>query len=227
MDAKELGDFIAALRKENQITQMELAKKLNVTDKAVSRWERGLGFPDINTLESLADALGVSLVELMQSKRNVNNEPISAEKAVELLQDTIQLSKVYNKFSKIVGVMVLAAFAIVAAIVLGVLFTDWDIVIYIVVSIIAGLIAWGIPVWKMTISQKAQTIAAAEISLSCAMIAILFQLINIAHDIHINDVTAVIDTIDGVVRTACIFSVITFLLNIIMVVRSKKKRASN
>ena len=53
MEAKELGKFIAKTRKENQITQAELAKRLNVTDKAVSRWERGLGYPDINTLEPL------------------------------------------------------------------------------------------------------------------------------------------------------------------------------
>ena len=44
MEAKKLGLFIASLRKEKQITQAELAKRLNVTDKAVSRWERGLGF---------------------------------------------------------------------------------------------------------------------------------------------------------------------------------------
>lgn len=59
MDAKVLGSFIAAHRKENHMTQAELAKKIHVTDKAVSRWERGLGFPDINTIEPLADALGI------------------------------------------------------------------------------------------------------------------------------------------------------------------------
>ena len=42
MEAKELGKFIAKTRKENQITQAELAKRLNVTDKAVSQWERGV-----------------------------------------------------------------------------------------------------------------------------------------------------------------------------------------
>lgn len=70
MEAKELGLFIAKLRKEKQITQAELAKRLNVTDKAVSRWERGLGFPDINTLEPLADSLGISLSELMKCEKN-------------------------------------------------------------------------------------------------------------------------------------------------------------
>lgn len=74
MEAKELGLFIAKLRKEKQITQAELAKRLNVTDKAVSRWERGLGFPDINTLEPLADSLGISLLELMtcEKKREID-----------------------------------------------------------------------------------------------------------------------------------------------------------
>ena len=67
MDAKKFGTFIATLRKENNMTQVELAQKLQVTDKAVSKWERGLGFPDINTIEPLADALGVSVLEIMLS----------------------------------------------------------------------------------------------------------------------------------------------------------------
>ena len=58
MDAKKFGMFIATLRKEKNMTQVDLAKKLQVTDKAVSKWERGLGFPDINSIEPLADAVG-------------------------------------------------------------------------------------------------------------------------------------------------------------------------
>nr|WP_294531084.1 helix-turn-helix transcriptional regulator [uncultured Blautia sp.] len=68
MDAKKFGAFIADRRKQQHMTQAELAWMIGVTDKAVSRWERGLGFPDINTMEPLADALGISLLELMRSQ---------------------------------------------------------------------------------------------------------------------------------------------------------------
>lgn len=69
MDNTQFGAFIAQLRKEQGLTQKELADKLNVTDKAVSKWETGKGFPDVKLLEPLAQALEVSLVELMQGKR--------------------------------------------------------------------------------------------------------------------------------------------------------------
>lgn len=69
MDNEHFGMFIAQLRKDLGLTQKELADKLNVTDKAVSKWETGKGFPDIKLLEPLAQALGVSLVELIQGRR--------------------------------------------------------------------------------------------------------------------------------------------------------------
>ena len=69
MDNKQFGSFIAQLRKEQNMTQKDLADRLNVTDKAVSKWETGKGFPDVKLLEPLAQALGVSLVELIQCKR--------------------------------------------------------------------------------------------------------------------------------------------------------------
>ena len=69
MDAKKLGKFIAGCRKEKNMTQAELAVKINVTDKAVSRWERGIGFPDINTIEPLAEILEVTVPELVHGER--------------------------------------------------------------------------------------------------------------------------------------------------------------
>lgn len=72
MDAKKLGNFISKRRKENNMTQAELADCLHVTDKAVSRWERGLGFPDINTFEPLAEALNIRVEELLVADENTN-----------------------------------------------------------------------------------------------------------------------------------------------------------
>ena len=68
MKEKTMGAMIAALRKEKGMTQLELAKELGVTDKAVSKWERDLSCPDISSVPKLAEVLGVSVDELMQSK---------------------------------------------------------------------------------------------------------------------------------------------------------------
>ena len=68
---KSIGETIATLRKEKGMTQSQLAEKMNVTDKAVSKWERDLSCPDINTISKLADVLGVSVEELLKAKKSV------------------------------------------------------------------------------------------------------------------------------------------------------------
>ena len=71
---KTLGNMIAELRKQRGMTQLELAEKMGVTDKAVSKWERDLSCPDINSLPTLAEILGVSVEELMQIKKEAAEE---------------------------------------------------------------------------------------------------------------------------------------------------------
>lgn len=66
---KSIGETIANLRKQKGMTQSELAEKMNVTDKAVSKWERDLSCPDINTISKLADVLDVSVEELLKAKK--------------------------------------------------------------------------------------------------------------------------------------------------------------
>ena len=68
MKKQTLGTMIAALRRERGMTQLELAEKMGVTDKAVSKWERDLSCPDVNSLPRLAELFGVSVDELMQVK---------------------------------------------------------------------------------------------------------------------------------------------------------------
>ena len=69
MTSKECGNFISELRKEKKLTQKELAEKINVSDKAVSRWETGKGYPDVTSLVSLSEYFDVSVNELLAGKR--------------------------------------------------------------------------------------------------------------------------------------------------------------
>ena len=80
---KTLGTMIAELRKQHGMTQLELAEKMGVTDKAVSKWERDLSCPDINSIPNLAEILGVSVEELMQVKKEAE-APVS--KAAEIME---------------------------------------------------------------------------------------------------------------------------------------------
>ena len=68
MTNKSMGDIICALRKEKGMTQKDLADMLNITDQAVSKWERNLAFPDTATIPKIAEIFGVSVEELMNAK---------------------------------------------------------------------------------------------------------------------------------------------------------------
>ena len=74
MDNMKTGQLIRQLRKEKDMTQRELADKLHITDRAVSKWERGLCAPEISLLEPLAEALGCSVLDLMAGERTVRAE---------------------------------------------------------------------------------------------------------------------------------------------------------
>lgn len=84
-----MGEIIAARRKELGMTQKELAAKLNVTDKAVSKWERGLAFPDINSVPRLAEVLDVSVVELMDSQSDEKTEEAPMKQTFKEMIDLI------------------------------------------------------------------------------------------------------------------------------------------
>ena len=74
MDTKAIGALIARRRKERSLSQAELAERLHVTDKAVSRWETGRGMPGLDSLEPLSEALGLSVSELLSGKELTTEE---------------------------------------------------------------------------------------------------------------------------------------------------------
>ena len=84
MKKETFGNMVAALRKEKGMTQLELAEKMGVTDKAVSKWERDLSFPDVSSIPKLAEILDVSVDELMQIKTDAK-EDTSKRKIDEII----------------------------------------------------------------------------------------------------------------------------------------------
>lgn len=74
------------------MTQATLASELHVTDKAISRWERGVGFLDIGNIEPLADALGVSIVELMRAERT-KKQTMTTDEAAETCAKVLDITK--------------------------------------------------------------------------------------------------------------------------------------
>lgn len=86
MDYQKTGALIAARRNELALTQKELSKQLNISDRTISKWERGVGFPDISLLEPLADALGLSVLELLHGERAPKPQPEVEQSARETVQ---------------------------------------------------------------------------------------------------------------------------------------------
>ena len=95
MDQKKIGLFIKECRKEVNITQQELADKLGVSFKTVSKWECGKGLPDVSLMLPLCNELKISVNELLSSERLLSEE--YKEKAEENLVDIIKKEREENK----------------------------------------------------------------------------------------------------------------------------------
>ena len=105
MDNKTTGAFISARRKELQLNQKQLAEKLDVTDKAVSKWETGRSAPDIALLEPLARELGVSVVEILQGEKiEEENFPAISD---EVVVTTMKKDKKKLKRAVIIAVSIM------------------------------------------------------------------------------------------------------------------------
>ena len=86
MDQIKIGKFISTLRKEQNLTQAELAAKLGVTDRAISKWENGRGLPDLSLVVPLSEALNISINELLSGERI---EKERYERDIECVTDKI------------------------------------------------------------------------------------------------------------------------------------------
>lgn len=92
-ESKTFADVIFELRKEKGFTQQDLANKLHITDKAISKWERGLSYPDITSISTLANILGVEssyLIDLCKSEDNPYVEEDKKENIKKLTQTILK-----------------------------------------------------------------------------------------------------------------------------------------
>lgn len=93
IDNREFGQFLVQLRKENGMTQKQLAEQLFISDKAISKWERGLSLPDISLLLPLSKIFNVTTTELLCGKRIGVNTQFSIDEVDVLMSKTITLSE--------------------------------------------------------------------------------------------------------------------------------------
>ena len=92
MASTSMGEIISTLRKEKGMTQKDIAEKLGVTDKAVSKWEREIAFPDTATIPKLAEILGVSVEELLQAKAAPVPASNGVDKIINLILKAVPLA---------------------------------------------------------------------------------------------------------------------------------------
>ncbi|MBQ7919745.1 MAG: helix-turn-helix transcriptional regulator [Lachnospiraceae bacterium] len=93
MDKEQFGKFVLELRKEKGLTQKELADRLYVSDKTVSKWECGKGMPDISMLVPLGELLGVSVTELLECKRHQPDALLNVEQVESVVQKVLHVSE--------------------------------------------------------------------------------------------------------------------------------------
>lgn len=101
MDAQITGKFIGLLRKEKGMTQATLADKLNISNRTVSKWENGDGFPDITILPELAEILGVTVDELLKGEKGDNTVVFTEIKNRDNLNNFYQITYVVSLFAAI------------------------------------------------------------------------------------------------------------------------------
>ena len=89
---EKFGQFLAEIRKEKQMTQKELAEKLFVSDKTVSKWERGNSMPNVTLLIPIADVLGITVTELLKGEKLREEKTLNSDEVENLVVNSLDLS---------------------------------------------------------------------------------------------------------------------------------------
>lgn len=108
MDQIKTGNYIAGLRKEKNMTQRELAERINVSDKTISKWETGKSMPDLDCIGKLCETLGVSVNEIISGESlSADDYSRKAEETIMTLMEENEKNKKGNMTMTIVGIVML------------------------------------------------------------------------------------------------------------------------
>ena len=92
LDNEKFGTFLSEMRKEKNMTQKELAEKLFVSDKTVSKWERGASMPNVALLIPIAEVLEITVTELLRGERMEENKTLDTDEVESILINSLDLS---------------------------------------------------------------------------------------------------------------------------------------
>lgn len=124
LNPQKTGSLIATIRKQQNRTQQDLANELGVSSAAVSKWERGIGFPDVSLVEPLATSLGITIAELFKGERindSIDNEYES------LLADVVKASVDEITKKKKIANWIIAIAVAVLYLLISVISNKWEI----------------------------------------------------------------------------------------------------
>ena len=141
MDQKKIGLFLKMLRNEKGLTQEQLAEKLNVSNRSVSRWETGSTLPDISLIIELADYYEVDIKELVEGERKseIMNKELTetfdkiAEYSIERKKSQLQKDGIFTEILIVIGIIISFTLAKFVA----------DNTAQLIVTLICGWFVWG------------------------------------------------------------------------------------
>lgn len=139
MNQEKIGKFIAEKRKANGLTQLQLAEQLNVTDRAVSKWETGRAMPDSSIMLSLCKILKISVTDLLNGEVVLVDN--SEEKILELIKEKENADKRLLRLEIFMGVICMAIFFALVIFALLVEMEEWLRVVLILIGFAPILIA--------------------------------------------------------------------------------------
>ena len=141
MDQIKVGRFIAECRKEKKLTQAQLAEKLCITDKAISKWERGITMPDSSIMLDLCEILGISVNELLRGEKiNAEDDHKKTEELLlEMTRKEEAARKKLHKYAKALTI-ILSSLSVVIGVLWGFFFGMEEFVAFVTIVALTMLI---------------------------------------------------------------------------------------